>query len=546
MFKNMKIGVRLGLGFGSIILLMAVIVFIGVTRLAVLNHDVEDIVKDKYPKTVWANDIIDNINQIARSMRNTLIMEKREQIDKELNTIQESRQVIKERLERLDAHIENDEGKKRMKAIAEVRSVYVADQDQFLKLVADGKQSDAKTFLLTEVRARQLAYFKAVNELLQYQGKLMEEEGESALDTYSAGRNVILMLAAIAAVLALGIAFWVTRSITRPIGQAVDVANTLAAGDLAAKIEVTGKDETGMLLMALRDMVAKLSQIIGEVRSSAENLSSASGQVASTAQTLSQSSSEQAASVEEASASVEQMSASIAQNAENAKVTDGMAAKSAKDAVVGGESVTQTVAAMKQIANKISIIDDIAYQTNLLALNAAIEAARAGEHGKGFAVVAAEVRKLAERSQVAAQEIGEVASSSVELAEKAGKLLETMVPSIQKTSDLVQEIAAASEEQSTGVGQINTAMEQLNQATQENASASEELSATAEEMNGQAEQLKTLMAFFKVRATHELHELATKSIVQAPTHQVVRMNTALGARGQAVAPAHGERDFEKF
>jgi methyl-accepting chemotaxis protein len=192
------------------------------------------------------------------------------------------------------------------------------------------------------------------------------------------------------------------------------------------------------------------------------------------------------------------MSASISQNTENAKVTDGMAAKAAKEATEGGAAVKETVSAMKQIAGKIGIIDDIAYQTNLLALNAAIEAARAGEHGKGFAVVAAEVRKLAERSQVAAQEIGELAGDSVMQAETAGKLLDAMVPSINKTSDLVQEITAASEEQTAGVGQINTAMNQMNQITQQNASASEELAATAEEMSGQAEQLQELMAFFKL------------------------------------------------
>ena len=192
------------------------------------------------------------------------------------------------------------------------------------------------------------------------------------------------------------------------------------------------------------------------------------------------------------------MTSSISQNTENAKITDGMASQAAKQATEGGESVAATVAAMKQIAKKIGIIDDIAYQTNLLALNAAIEAARAGEHGKGFAVVAAEVRKLAERSQVAAQEIGEVAGSSVDLAEKAGKLLDEIVPSIKKTSDLVQEITAASEEQSSGAGQINSAISQLSQTTQQNASSSEELAATAEEMSSQVEQLQQTMAFFKI------------------------------------------------
>jgi methyl-accepting chemotaxis protein len=194
------------------------------------------------------------------------------------------------------------------------------------------------------------------------------------------------------------------------------------------------------------------------------------------------------------------MTASITQNTENAKVTDNMATRSSVEAEQGGAAVKDTVDAMKSIAGKIGIIDDIAYQTNLLALNAAIEAARAGEHGKGFAVVAAEVRKLAERSQVAAQEIGQLATTSVNTAEKAGRVLGEMVPTIRKTSDLVQEIAATSQAQLGGVGQINSAMGQLNKATQQNASASEELAATAEEMGGQAAQLQDLMEFFKVGA----------------------------------------------
>jgi methyl-accepting chemotaxis protein len=281
---------------------------------------------------------------------------------------------------------------------------------------------------------------------------------------------------------------------------AADVVRKVADGDLAMQVR-TREGDQGSMLYAIQNMVDKLSRIITDVRSAADNLSSAAEEVSATAQTLSSGSSEQAASVEETSSSMEEMSASITQNTENAKVTDGMAAKAAKEAVEGGDAVGKTVAAMKSIAEKIGIIDDIAYQTNLLALNAAIEAARAGEHGKGFAVVAAEVRKLAERSQVAAQEIGEVARSSVSLAEKAGKLLDEMVPSIKKTSDLVQEIASASTEQSSGVAQINTAMSQLNQTTQQNASASEELASTAEEMSGQAEQLQRLMSFFRTSVT---------------------------------------------
>jgi methyl-accepting chemotaxis protein len=225
-----------------------------------------------------------------------------------------------------------------------------------------------------------------------------------------------------------------------------------------------------------------------------------------------------------------------------------MASKASKQATEGGQAVSSTVEAMKKIAGKIGIVDDIAYQTNLLALNAAIEAARAGEHGKGFAVVAAEVRKLAERSQVAAQEIGELARSSVSLAEKAGKLLDEMVPSINKTSELVQEIAAASSEQSSGVGQINGAMGQLNQTTQQNASASEELAATSEEMSSQTEQLQSVMSFFKL------------DNVQSPSMASLRHNlgpsrgqgkklakTAFKVAGnKAVTVTPDEHDFDRF
>ncbi|MFW9620558.1 MAG: methyl-accepting chemotaxis protein [Macromonas sp.] len=283
-----------------------------------------------------------------------------------------------------------------------------------------------------------------------------------------------------------------------PLNEAMSVLGAVEQGDLSRSVQGQYQGD----LLALRNMVnnavAKMDGVITEVLNATETLSAASEQISVTAQSLSQASSEQAASVEETSASVEQMTASIGQNTENAKVTDSMASQAARQATEGGESVAATVSAMKQIARKISIIDEIAYQTNLLALNAAIEAARAGSHGKGFAVVAAEVRKLAERSQVAAQEIGEVANSSVELAEKAGTLLGEIVPSIQKTSDLVQEISAASEEQSSGAGQINAAVGQLSQTTQQNAASAEQLAATAEEMASQVERLQSTMSFFKL------------------------------------------------
>ena len=248
-----------------------------------------------------------------------------------------------------------------------------------------------------------------IDDDFDYNIELAKKGSNDAANAKSSAVTLSITIALIVIAI-VGVLSWlIMLEITRPLNQAIEVANTLADGDLTVKIDVTSKDEFGHLLSSLQNMVTKLSQVISEVNSSAANIASASEEVSATAQNMSQASAEQAASVEETSASIEQMSASINQNTENAKVTDGMATQASSEAVRGGEAVSETVNAMKSIAGKIGIIDDIAYQTNLLALNAAIEAARAGEHGKGFAVVAAEVRKLAERSQIAAQEIGQLA-----------------------------------------------------------------------------------------------------------------------------------------
>ncbi|MGY3900078.1 chemotaxis protein [Aeromonas veronii] len=331
------------------------------------------------------------------------------------------------------------------------------------------------------------------------------------------------------------------------LNDVIRIVQCLAKGDLTQQIEADYPGVFGTTKDALNTTIASLTKIVTEVRGASDNLSSAAEQVSATAQSISQSSSEQASSMEETSASIEQMSASINQNTDNAQVTDGMASKAAKEAVEGGEAVKLTVDAMKQIARRIGIIDDIAYQTNLLALNAAIEAARAGDHGKGFAVVAAEVRKLAERSQVAAQEIGELASSSVEMAEKAGRLLDQMVPSINKTSDLVQEISAASVEQSTGVSQINQAMNQLSQVTQQNASCSEELAATAEEMSSQAEQLQLAMEFFTLEAHAKEGKAATSHLHPNTRGRFMNESNANSReRAATVQRPIGDGDFVRF
>jgi len=397
-----------------------------------------------------------------------------------------------------------------------------------------------------------------------------------------------------------GLAVYASRSVTVPVARAVAVSDRLAEGGLDAQIEVGSRDEIGQLLGSMRRMVAylremagvaeaiaagdltaevhprspddslgtafsamthRLSDMIGEVREGVRILSTGSAQVSQTAQELSRGTSEQAASVEESASSLEQMTASITQNASNSREMEQMAVKGAGDAEDSGKVVTETVAAMKAIAEKTSIIEEIAYQTNLLALNATIEAARAGEHGRGFAVVATEVRKLAERSQAAAKEISALAAGSVQVAERSGQLLLALVPSIRKTAELVQEVAAASEEQSAGVAQINAAMVRVDQVAQRNASAAEELSSTAQEMASQAASLQGLMDFFRLdgreRARREpaaapiAAAAGPRPVPKAVLRPLTAARRAAAGGGGADDPASragdpGDRDFERY
>ena len=371
-----------------------------------------------------------------------------------------------------------------------------ADRSNALSLQRSGYEST--NLANNELRAAREEAVSSLNELITFNNERQAADLQASVETYEASRSMLIGLLAISTMIAVGAALWIVLSIGRGLRKANDAVRSVSEGDLTRFADITTKDEIGDLLGYVNTMIERLRGVVADALSASDNVSSGSQELSSSSETLSQGAPEQASSAEEASATMEEMAANIKQNADNAAQTEKIARQSAKDAETSGEAVGRAVGAMRTIAEKISIVQEIARQTDLLALNAAVEAARAGEHGKGFAVVASEVRKLAERSQAAAAEISTLSGQTVSVATEAGEMLNRLVPDIRKTAELVSEISAACREQDIGASQINEAIQQLDKVTQQNAGASEEMSGTSEELAAQAEELQTSIAFFRV------------------------------------------------
>ena len=568
MLKNMKIGLRLALGFGLILLLLIVVGIAGFWGINAVSQSTVTMLHGDGALAQHSARLRANILGMRRFEKDTFInIASSEKVDSYFKKWEGEKKKTEERIVDLEKVAVLQKDKEFIKLLKSDLAVYVGGYNKVYGMIREGKiktTADANV-AIDEYKGEIHRMESAAVEFAQESNKKMLTTEDVVLNITKKAISIMIVFAIVAILIGIVSALLITRGIVNPLNEGVDIANSLADGDLMVNIEIKSKDETGQLLAAMKNMVDKLKSIVGDVKSAADNVASGSQELSSGAQQISQGATEQASSIEETSSSMEEMTSNIKQNSDNSHQTEKIAQKSADDAVEGGKAVAETVSAMKEIAGKITIIEEIARQTNLLALNAAIEAARAGEHGKGFAVVASEVRKLAERSQTAAGEISHLSSSSVQIAEKAGEMLAKLVPDIQKTAELVQEISASSREQDTGAGQINMAIQQLDQVIQQNAGAAEELASTSEELASQADLLQTSISFFKTDDSGAGRRISRET--RRPEHKVkiahlgreikkVEVSkpakTITGRRGIAMDMGEtgkmddGDKEFEKY
>jgi methyl-accepting chemotaxis protein len=498
-FYNLKIASKLLVTFFVLSALTLLLGVFALHQMEQMQRANEEVSKNAMPSITFVSSTNTDTSDFRIAELQHILSPDAAQMENYERDMRAEQETISSHLEKYEPLISTDEERRLYEEFTQLWKEYREEHGKILELSRSNKNSEARDLLRGRSQEAFNAASKKLDELMKLNLELGKKESQRADATHELARGWLLGAMGGSFLLGLLLSLAVARVIARPLNDAVQVTDRIAEGDLTVHIEVHTEDETGRLLAAMQRMSRNLSEVIGEVREGANALASAATQVSSSSQSLAQGTSEQASSVEETTSSLEQMTASITQNRDHGRQMEQMATQGAKDAEEGGRAVKETVEAMGSIAEKISIIEEIAYQTNLLALNAAIEAARAGEHGKGFAVVATEVRKLAERSRTAAKEISGLATSSVKVATRSGQVLEELVPSIRKTADLVQEVVAASAEQTSGVTQMNKAMQHVDQVTQRNASASEELASTAEEMSAQAEALQLRVSFFQVR-----------------------------------------------
>jgi methyl-accepting chemotaxis protein len=525
---NLRIGVRLALGFGLVALLLAGITALSVTRMRHIDENAAVIVNDRIPKILWMKEIETDLDRISIALRNMLLENDADRIAKDMTAVQAARRSMEASFGKVEKQT-RDEKAELLKAAVEARVRFMADVDEVAQFGIAKRKLEGANILQGRMRESQQRFHDALEAMTRFQVEAAAAAGKDANQTYELARGLILAFAGLALALGAAVAWLVTRSVTAPMREAVEVARKVAAGDLGVAVQVRSRDETGQMMQALKDMVVSLRSIVGNVRSGADNINGAAGEIAHGNVSLSQRTEQQASSLEETASSMEELTATVRQSAANARQANQLAERASQVASEGGEAVRHVVTTMsgisassKKIADIIGTIDGIAFQTNILALNAAVEAARAGEQGRGFAVVASEVRGLAQRSAAAAKEIKTLIDDSVarvdsgaQQVETAGRTMEEVVGAVKQVTDIMAEIAAASQQQSSGIDQVSRAVTQMDQVTQQNASLVEEAAAAAQSMVEQSRALQRSVAAFRLG-----EEMKAPSSAPAPAPRV--------------------------
>ncbi|MCA6214924.1 MCP four helix bundle domain-containing protein [Ideonella sp. B7] len=582
MFKNLRIGQRLGLAFGLLLVLLAVLAGVSALQMSRLAGNANYYAENLVPSYEAEHEIAQRLDDVRRYGFRHILSNSTQEMDQIEAQMSEIRRGLDQQLDHYAKNlVSDDEDRRNLEA---TRAAVVAYDAQWAKVQAVSRLTTSDPAKMTE--AAQLmngpafeahtAAQQAIRQWWAYNVKLAKDQDAASRATEQSARLILIGLAAAALVLGIGAAWVITRSITQPIQRAAELASAVAQGDLSSHIDIDGRDETAQLLQALARMQGSLAQVVSTVRQNSESIATASAEIAQGNMDLSSRTEQAASALEETAATMEELGSTVRHNADNAKQANQLAQGASTVAMQGGEVVSQVVTTMQEINESsrkigdiIGVIDGIAFQTNILALNAAVEAARAGEQGRGFAVVAGEVRALAQRSADAAKEIKALIGRSVEQVEKgsalvgqAGETMGEIVGSIRRVSDIVAEISSASAEQANGVSQVGEAVGQMDQATQQNAALVEESAAAADSLKNQARHLVEAVAVFRLSA-HEVrststaspaapvasapapHKPAPKAAARPPVTRAATPAPAAAAKPAAAAVA-GSDDWETF
>ena len=554
MLTNLKIGTRLALGFGIVLLLLLAVAGIGLNRMGAVDSNMEMIVTHYSAQDRMARDMADQVLIASREMRTVLLLTNEADQQSAREAIAKARTAYDETSKKLEASQASQRGKDLFAEIEVAKAKARATNDQVMALALAGKNQDAAKLMLGEARGNEQAWQDELAKSVQYYNQNLQAKYAEAQTAYSSAQLFMIAGAVLAMLLGALMAFLTTRSITRPLAAVGEVIQTVAQGDLTRRVEIQSKDELGELGRILNETNEGLREMVLQIQESAQAISTASGEISTGNQDLSRRTEEQAASLEETASSMEEITSNVNQTADNARSANQEAGRARKVAQEGGDAVGQVISAMEAINQSsakineiIGVVDEIAFQTNLLALNAAVEAARAGEQGRGFAVVAAEVRNLAKRSADAAKEIKILIRESVaksqdgtKVAAHAGETIQEVVTNVQRATSLVEEIAGATQEQSSALNEINKAVVQMDEVTQQNAALVEEAAAAAESLDAQAHALTEVVARFKtgveVRRNQSRPQHTTVTHAAAPSPRRTPAGHASALRRPAVRP----------